>query len=626
MSLRHMKRACAITMFTIFVLGLIRRSVPVSVRQTTTVNEVYGHLGDAGLVPSSGRDCLYFVVNGRRASWEDDVKSLNLGPMSHLHLRVALPGGVKDDPSSARGKHKHTEARMQGSADAQNITSGVSSPSGEWCNSIPLLPKEVLVFDSDDERGFDAAEWIGTGKRFQDVPLYVSPRRLPEVLADSTPFPRRTTDWFSSDLPNYEPDRVWTIVIPPLSFVRDLENVFAQAWLNGVKSLVDPNDKSLRLPLWALQFYREVIALHPVLESSTIIAFLSFQTEIKKFATQGPPGWNLKRFLSRYLDEIRAGKTKMYLPLHANNKHWVAFMIDFERKVFGYACVVWDTYLAHSDCTSVRLDWFKKFMHRAGIAPGDDTASVETHENYDFYYDYTEDSIVPPPENAIPPLPESSPRPRPPAMSILNLLNPDVLPSATTPIADPPVATLEVPQRSRFAKGCQGVTSSLSHTFSACTTVGHLPGLQRVVRRARAKAQLPLTEFTKSIGRKFTFTLAILSEHAAAKAKANLAKPAVVKLLTSKAMYGPMGAFLSLFQQAQQGDLDDHETFVATCGKLSDSVKHKKDPTDHAIHGIRHDPTFIKFCALARSYGPRSGAQYDFLTSMTGGISQTQFR
>ncbi|KAJ6481381.1 hypothetical protein DFH09DRAFT_1341279 [Mycena vulgaris] len=276
-------------MFTIFVLGLIRRSVPVSVRQTTTVNEVYGHLGDAGLVPSSGRDCLYFVVNGRRASWEDDVKSLNLGPMSHLHLRIALPGGVKDDPSSARGKHKRTEARMQGSADAQNITSGASSPSGEWCNSIPLLPKEVLVFDSDDERGFDAAEWIGTGKRFQDVPLYVSrvcramrmvspslirklptpdmsvteflARRLTEVLADSTPFPRRTIDWFSSDLPNYEPDRVWTIVIPPLSFVRDLENVFAQAWLNGVKSLVDPNDKSLRLPLWALQFYREVIAL-----------------------------------------------------------------------------------------------------------------------------------------------------------------------------------------------------------------------------------------------------------------------------------------------------------------------------------------------------------------------------
>ncbi|KAJ6481380.1 hypothetical protein DFH09DRAFT_1464638 [Mycena vulgaris] len=394
----------------------------------------------------------------------------------------------------------------------------------------------------------------------------------------------------------------------------------------------------------------------PVLESSTIIAFLSFQTEIKKFATQGPPGRNLKRFLSRYLDEIRAGKTKMYLPLHANNKHWVAFMIDFERKVFGYACVVWDTYLAHSDCTSVRLDWFKKFMHRAGIAPGDDTASVETHENYDFYYDYTEDSIVPPPENAIPPLPESSPRPRPPAMSILNLLNPDVLPSATTPIADPPVATLELfpivlaappvqamlpdqepsavlldlPTRERKLTDVENREDSdeesLSHTFSACTTVGHLPGLQRVVRRARAKAQLPLTEFTKSIGRKFTFTLAILSEHAAAKAKANLAKPAVVKLLTSKAMYGPMGAFLSLFQQAQQGDLDDHETFVATCGKLSDSVKHKKDPTDHAIHGIRHDPTFIKFCALARSYGPRSGAQYDFLTSMTGGISQTQFR
>ncbi|KAJ7176154.1 hypothetical protein C8R43DRAFT_872609, partial [Mycena crocata] len=177
-----------------------------------------------------------------------------------------------------------------------------------------------------------------------------------------------------------------------------------------------------------------------------------------------------------------------------------------------------------------------------------------------------------------------------------------------------------------FAKACLGITTNLNHTCSACTAVGDLPGLKRAVRRAREQAQLSPEDFAKAIKKKLTHTPTILSEHAAANAKASLANPAVVKLLSSKAMYGPVGAFLSLFRQAQEGDLDDHKTFVAICASLSDRVKRNKDPTGRAIHGIRHDPTFIKFCALARSYGPRSGAQYDLLTSMTGGISQRHLR
>jgi hypothetical protein len=126
--------------------------------------------------------------------------------------------------------------------------------------------------------------------------------------------------------------------------------------------------------------------------------------------------------------------------------------------------------------------------------------------------------------------------------------------------------------------------------------------------------------------KKLTHTPTIRSENAAAAVKASLATPAIMKLLSSKAMYGPVGAFLSLFQQAQQGDLDNQASFVSICDQLTDKVRHQKDPMGHAIHGIRYDQHFGNLCALMQSYGPRSGAQYDLLCGMMGAISPRQMR
>ncbi|KAJ7052712.1 hypothetical protein C8F01DRAFT_1331915 [Mycena amicta] len=160
-----------------------------------------------------------------------------------------------------------------------------------------------------------------------------------------------------------------------------------------------------------------------------------------------------------------------------------------------------------------------------------------------------------------------------------------------------------------FAKGCERVTTNLSHTCSACTAVGQLEGLKRAVRDARARAKLPADEFTQAMKRKLTYTPLIRSEIAAADAKASLASPGVMKILSSKAKYGPIGVFLTLYQQG-----------------LSEKVVRESDPTKRAIHGMRYDPLFVKCCTIMRSYGPRSGAQYDLWSSMTGGISQRQMR
>jgi hypothetical protein len=149
--------------------------------------------------------------------------------------------------------------------------------------------------DSDLDQPFEPADWIGVGKVYRDVPKHVATackaarglptsviRQLPmpdmavtefldfplqTILDDDAPFPKRSSLWFSPDPPNCGEDTVRFIAsIPPLDFVRQLENDFSQAWLNGTCSIVDHTDPSRRLPLWTPAFFREVITLHAAKE------------------------------------------------------------------------------------------------------------------------------------------------------------------------------------------------------------------------------------------------------------------------------------------------------------------------------------------------------------------------
>ncbi|KAJ6525332.1 hypothetical protein B0H19DRAFT_1276129 [Mycena capillaripes] len=177
-----------------------------------------------------------------------------------------------------------------------------------------------------------------------------------------------------------------------------------------------------------------------------------------------------------------------------------------------------------------------------------------------------------------------------------------------------------------FAKGCHGTTTNWNGTCAACTAVGHLEGLKQGVRRARATTKLTPDEVSKRMAKRLVYIPLVRSDHEAAVAKASLANPCVLKILTSKAKYGPVGVFLSLYQQGLRGDLNDQETFVAISAQLLERVRRSQDPTGHSIHGMRYDPVFVKYCTLMRSYGPRSGAQYDLMSGMTGAISQHQMR
>jgi hypothetical protein len=79
-------------------------------------------------------------------------------------------------------------------------------------------------------------------------------------VADLKKMPGQTGGWFSSDVPNCDfTTGLWAAnSIPPHSFLRELENDCAQKWLNGAKSILDSSNKTPRLPLFALPFYRKI--------------------------------------------------------------------------------------------------------------------------------------------------------------------------------------------------------------------------------------------------------------------------------------------------------------------------------------------------------------------------------
>ncbi|KAK7040463.1 hypothetical protein R3P38DRAFT_3348893 [Favolaschia claudopus] len=177
-----------------------------------------------------------------------------------------------------------------------------------------------------------------------------------------------------------------------------------------------------------------------------------------------------------------------------------------------------------------------------------------------------------------------------------------------------------------YAMDCRRTTTNITSICFSCTALARHRGLQQAVRRARTRAQLPPAEFAAEWERRQKYTPRILNDNAAVDVKNALANPAVLKILSSKATHGPGGAFLALYNEAQSGNLDDRESFVAICNQFADKLEREKDASGRKMKGIRYSPEMGQVAALMRSYGPRSGAQYDLLKSMIGGVSQRQLR
>ncbi|KAJ7162387.1 hypothetical protein C8R46DRAFT_1353332 [Mycena filopes] len=94
MSQRRMKREFGRPSFTIFILGVkASGSMPIVVTNETFVGQVYAHLASKSIVPRVPPEYLYFAHGRRSLGWGQTMGKLGLGPLSHLCLRMAVPGG-----------------------------------------------------------------------------------------------------------------------------------------------------------------------------------------------------------------------------------------------------------------------------------------------------------------------------------------------------------------------------------------------------------------------------------------------------------------------------------------------------------------------------------------------------
>jgi hypothetical protein len=62
--------------------------------KSMTVQQIFQILEDLGFVPSNRQDDFYFTHNGRKTQWTDTMEFLGVGPISHLFLKLIVPGGA----------------------------------------------------------------------------------------------------------------------------------------------------------------------------------------------------------------------------------------------------------------------------------------------------------------------------------------------------------------------------------------------------------------------------------------------------------------------------------------------------------------------------------------------------
>lgn len=78
-------------------------------------------------------------------------------------------------------------------------------------------------------------------------------------------------------------------------------------------------------------------------------------------------------------------------------------------------------------------------------------------------------------------------------------------------------------------------------------------------------------------------------------------------------------SFIALYEQARDGKLANHKSFVNICQVMAEQVHRLTDPNTKLKHGMRYPREFMNFMVLMRSYGQKSAQQYGILRGAIGG-------
>ncbi|KAJ3965299.1 hypothetical protein EV361DRAFT_955152 [Lentinula raphanica] len=149
------------------------------------------------------------------------------------------------------------------------------------------------IVDLVNEVEFVRSEWIGVGKKYQNVPMHVAhaclrEKQVPKRVQDLYPahdlsmsdfaslhIPSQSRElasfhhamWFSTQKPMISEitcyQLVWGRSIPSKNTLRSLEDAFGQKFLDGAASFVDPRyPKTVHyLPLWVITLWKDLSSL-----------------------------------------------------------------------------------------------------------------------------------------------------------------------------------------------------------------------------------------------------------------------------------------------------------------------------------------------------------------------------
>lgn len=97
--------------------------------------------------------------------------------------------------------------------------------------------------------------------------------------------------------------------------------------------------------------------------------------------------------------------------------------------------------------------------------------------------------------------------------------------------------------------------------------------------------------------------------------------PAIFTLLQHLRRNDSAQIFLTLYSQAQSGQLKKHQTFVDISAVLSEQVSRASSGNKKLKNGIRYPRDYLNFMTIMQSYGQQSAQQYGILSSQLGGPS-----
>ena len=148
----------------------------------------------------------------------------------------------------------------------------IDSPSGEdfrqneWIgvgrilpirpNDIPIGLANFFAMLLDVPATVKTTHYPSTGlniDRFLAFPLPKETHSLPKIPVD---------EWFSHVVPNEHEELFVTRPLPAWNFLDKLYDRFCQAVLDGAKSIVDPAFPWSYLPLWCIQFWKDMYTIY----------------------------------------------------------------------------------------------------------------------------------------------------------------------------------------------------------------------------------------------------------------------------------------------------------------------------------------------------------------------------